>query len=322
MLRISLSTILVVLAFISPAIAQAPFDIIPTYDATILANPTAVATLNAAIAEYEAKFSQPGVVVRINFQNTSSGLGSSSTSFTSASYSSFRAALASHSTTADDASVLATLPTGTITPVPSSINNSVALSLPNARVLGLVGNSTNSDSTISLNLSLMNFDRVSINPSKYDLKAVAQHEIDEVLGTVSDVGGTGFFARATSADHTRYASPGVFSFATGTGLSPYFSVNGGTTNLATYNQNGTGDYGDFVIGSPARVQDWAGTPGTTPDLGVELRLLDVVGYNLITAVPEPTTFAFVGLAGVGTVCAWWYRRRHLTKLADQPIIKA
>jgi len=315
MKRLSLVLFLALWSLATPAFAQV--NIIPTYDATISANPTVVATLNAAIAEYAARFSN-NITVRIQFNNTNSGLGSSLTSFTSFTYTQFRNALIASATTADDASSLAFLPAGANSPVPAGTPGSVAMSLPNARALGLLGNSASSDSTISLNLSLMNFDRTSINPAKYDLKAVAQHEIDEVLGTVSDVGGTGFFTRPTPADHTRFASSGVFSFTTSTLATPYFSVDGGVTNLATYNQNGVGDYGDFVIGSPARVQDWAGTPGATPDLGVELRLLDVVGYNLV-AVPEPATVALFGVVGVGAVGAWWARRRQLQKLAEQKV---
>ncbi|HQR06502.1 MAG TPA: NF038122 family metalloprotease [Gemmatales bacterium] len=316
MLRITLATALVLFSFITSLNAQG-VTIIPTYDATISANATAVATLNAAIAEYAAKLNNPGVVVRISFQNMGSGLGQSNTFFTSFSYTTFRNALIAHSTTADDASSLLALPAGANSPVPSSSPGSVVMSLPNARALGLLGNSASSDSTIGLNLSLMNFDRTSINPAKYDLKAVAQHEIDEVLGTVSDVGGTGFFASPTTIDHMRFGANGVFSFTTNPSASAYFSVNSGATNLVNYNQSGSGDYGDFIVNSPPHVQDFAGTPGTTPDLNVELRMLDVVGWNLVTAVPEPTTIAFIGLAGAGTLGAWWHRRRRLIKLANQ-----
>lgn len=319
-----------VLAFfyLTASVSAQGVVIIPTFASNILSNPSSAqiqATINAAIAEYNAKLLNPGVTVRITFQDTSTGLGGSSTFYTQVTYTAFRNALIAHSTTPDDASSLAFLPAGANSPVPASAPGNVTLTLGNARALGLASNSGSTDSTISLNLSLMNFTRTSINPAKYDLKAVAQHEIDEVLGTASNVGQTsGIFLSPTPADHTRFGSPGVFSYATGTGLTPYFSVNGGVTNLATYNQNGSGDYGDFAIGlpsgSPVRVQDWAGTPGTTPDLGVELRLLDVIGWNL-AVVPEPTTIAFIGLAGASAVGAWWHSRRQLIKLADKRLYR-
>src|SRR5208282_600156 len=92
-------------------------------------------------------------------------------------------------------------------------------------------------------------------------------------------------------DLFRYASNGIRSFTYSSDVAPYFSIDGGATNIVFFNQFGYGTYfGDWGNGnvpavaagnSPPQVQDGFGTPGASPDLGAgELIALDVVGYTL------------------------------------------
>ena len=283
---------------------HAQLTIIPNYDVSLssLSNFSAIqSTINGALAEYSVRYADP-ITLHMTFKNLASGLGSNVTQTQTVDYADFRAALVAHATTADDFSVLSFLPSQPSSPVNGSV--SVRMTVANAKVLGLFDGFTSNDSTISLNVSIMNVTRPPQNPSFYDLKAVAQHEIDEALGTFSGVD-TGL---PFSADHSRFGGVNTFSFTTSNTANAYFSVNGGTTNLANYNQSGNGDYGDWVVGIPARVQDFQATQGATPDLGVELRLLDVIGYHLITAVPEPSGLLLGGSAIVLGMIAW-YRRR-------------
>ena len=310
--RIVLAIALTICSSISQANAQ--LTIIPTFDSTITVLPNAAtieATINQAIAEYAQHYSD-NITVRITFQNMTTGLGQSNTNTVTVSYPDFRTALLAHANTAEDASMLAFLPNQANSPVNNSPN--VDLATANARALGLIGSSSDTDSVIGLKTSIMNLTRPPSNPNFYDLKAVAQHEMDEALGTFSGIG----FGNPTPGDHARFSAPGVFGFSTSTSATAYFSVDGGVTNLVSYNQNGVGDYGDWLKTGPAKVQDWQGTPGSAPDLGVELRLLDVMGYTLV-AVPEPTTVAFIGLIVVGTVGTLWRRRNRLLSLKEQII---
>jgi hypothetical protein len=151
------------------------------------------------------------------------------------------------------------------------------------------------------------------DPNKFDLMGVTSHEIDEVLGFGSGLNFGSSFPPLPQ-DLFRYSAPGVRSYTTSTTATSYLSIDGGTTNLTFFNQSGVGDYGDWVVHSPAQVQDWAGTPGATPNLGFnELTNLDVIGYDLkpaVSAVPEPGPLALAAAGGAFVGLLFWRRRRR------------
>jgi hypothetical protein len=71
---------------------------------------------------------------------------------------------------------------------------------------------------------------------------------------------------------------------------PYFSINGGVTNLDDFNNcNNGGDYGDWITHTPSQVQDaftnFSAAPFLTYPLP-ETRALDVIGYD-VNAVAGP-----------------------------------
>lgn len=153
---------------------------------------------------------------------------------------------------------------------------------------------------------------------KVDFFMVVEHETDEILGTISCIG-TGFDATtstdipvdqcstagdASPADLFRYASPGVRSFlTTANGTLAYFSNNGGNTDIADYDNSAIGeDYGDWTTacGVAIRVQNGSACPGANSDLtndgGSEIAVLDAVGFNLESSVPEPGTMGLLGMS--------------------------
>ncbi len=234
------------------------------------------------------------MTVTITFAEMTSGLGQSSTYYNQGiAYSTVRAALVTSATTANDKLALAHLPNTSTNPVNGS--TTMELTLPNGRALNITGSGTppgHTDSTISLNTSLMNLTRTSINPSKYDLYSVAAHEINEVLGLSSALDGLANGAApptgdVDSLDIFRYDQNNKRIFNTTLSSSAYFSLDG-TNKLVQFNQDAGGDFHDWYSpgGQTPRVQDAYGTPGSTPNLTVELIGLDVIGYHFL--VPTAT----------------------------------
>ncbi len=259
--------------------AGAGLLIVPTFDTTITSDANAAtieATINNVIGEYEAVFTDP-ITIYITFQEMSSGLGQSSTYLTSLPYSTVRNELVSGASTNNDTTALNYLPIASADPVLTHSN--IWVTVANALALNHSSGSTVVGGTISLNTTICNLDRTTIDPSKYDLAAVAAHEIDEVLGLGSALGSS--FTDIRMQDLFRYDQTGVRSFTTTSTALSYFSLDG-TTDLTQFNQSGGGsDYGDWVTGSKPQVQDAYATPGATIDPGVEFIALDVQGYHYV-----------------------------------------
>jgi hypothetical protein len=264
--------------------------IIPVFDSTITSDPQAItieSTIKAALAVYQNNFSDP-ITVSITFKEMNSGLGESSWSYYTFSYSAFRTALASAATTLDDSAALAHFPVQTGNPVNN--NQNMYVKTAQALDLGLVsGTSGENVGTVLLYTGLMNLSDAQTDPSKYSLYSTVWHEVDEVLASGSALdevnqGGNTATGPVFSEDLFRYDSAGNRNYTTSGSATSYFSING-TTDLAQFNQVGSGDYGDWYSyngGQVPEVQDAFATAGTSPNLGVELRVLDVLGYHLET----------------------------------------
>ena len=103
----------------------------------------------------------------------------------------------------------------------------------------------------------------------------------EVLGHDSDLDYPLTGAIAPTDLYRFDLTTGQRSFNTASTTLSYFSIDGGKTNLVRFNQNSTGDYGDWLSPDPM-IQNAFGTRGATPNLGLELLELDVLGYTRIT----------------------------------------
>ena len=119
----------------------------------------------------------------------------------------------------------------------------------------------NSDATITINSSANFALSGTVLSAQYDLDGGLEHELDEVLGGGGagsilnyDYGGCSkgstCYPYVGALDLYRYSAPGKPSSTTSSSASSYFSVNGGTTKVVAFNQNYTGDFGDF--GSSAK----------------------------------------------------------------------
>jgi hypothetical protein len=295
----SLVSALCIITLMLGAPAWANMVITPAFDTTITSDPNKIAienTINAAIAIYENDFADP-ITVNIKFQEMSSGLGMSTTFFSTVSYSQYLTALTADAKTSDDATALAHLPPGPNNPVNGTA--SINVKTANLRAVGINVNPPTGqpDGTIGLNTSMTNPGSPG-SSNAFSLLVTTEHEIDEVLGLGSALpnppSGSPF-----PEDLFRYDASGARSFTTTATAKAFFSLNG-TTDLAQFdNQNDGGDFGDWQsnplpTGVQPKVQDAFATSGATPALGVELRALDVIGYDLIA--PEPGTGVLLAAA--------------------------
>jgi len=150
----------------------------------------------------------------------------------------------------------------------------------------------------------------------YSAISGAEHEIDEMLGgggqgstlnAIAD-GLTAFDSDIGVQDLYRYAAPGVASFSTSGSATAYFSITGGVTDIVGFNQNSSGDFGDFAQSGSAigefsptgDVQSAFGTPGIVPaytTASPEFEMMEAIGYDGV--VPEPTSWAVLGSAVAG-----------------------
>ncbi|NBR85069.1 MAG: hypothetical protein EBS84_08145 [Proteobacteria bacterium] len=288
--------------------------IVPTYDGSITNAAQAVAITNAinvAIQNLQSNLTDDLTVKILFVSDANIGLGQSSTWFNNWPYSDYLSALQARATSRNDALALSKTPATTTDPLAN--NSQIHMTLPLGRLLGLTANfgSDGFDSTISLNTTIMNFTRSSIDPNKYDLIATAEHEINEVLGSSSNLGpGTGPTGPIAPIDLFRYTTNLVRTWTTN-GDDAYFSIDG-TNLLARFNQQPDGDYGDFWsktgTWSPpgttpaAQVQDAFAGPGVFQDEGPnELAILDVIGYTLASTRPTLN----IAASGVNQVTLSW-----------------
>lgn len=283
------------------------------------------------------------VNIQIGFTSLDPGIiGQTSSSWLGPSYSEVVSALQSHATSLDDFSAYGNLQSGSFysrlinytSNNPNGPNSSipymdtmdwVGLTTANAKVLGLLGPSLNSDARIVFSSSYSySFDHSSVDPFSIDFVGAAAHEIGHVLGFVSGVDdidtmggaqpGTNFSSNMIdlfrySTNSIAYGS-GVTDYTAGDAYSKYFSVDGGTNAIAQFAAG-------KVLGDGQQASHWKdglnlGIMGPTAGYGQTLnigtndvRAMDVIGYTL---VPEPCAAQLV-LAGFA-VCAGASRARR------------
>lgn len=194
------------------------------------------------------------------------------------SYSNLRNLLASHATTGVDYASVAALPTTTSLQGHSSFTIGTA----QAKALGVISaNATAIDGQIGM----------EANFTGSVLVAGALHELTHAMGRIA----------GDSLDLFRYSSPGNHVFGFGIPApSAYFSVNGGSTDLADFGINS--DPGDFLNspGSELTPNDPFNeivTGGITTLTSTDLTEMDVLGFNVGGApyVPFDSNWSIVGV---------------------------
>jgi hypothetical protein len=222
------------------------------YDLSVNSAPAAFKTAVAAVVQFfQSRFLDP-VTVNINVgygevdnQLLGSGaLGESITNLNPFSYSQIRNALISDAKTADDSSVVASLPMSD----PISGSHAYCMATAEAKALGLLSSTNNIDGYVGFSsvADIFDFDNSNgVTAGQYDFYGVVAHEISEVMGRQTmngePFGGTTAYE---PLDLFHYSSAGHRTFSGST--AGYFSIDGGQTNLDNFNTNSNGDFGDWA----------------------------------------------------------------------------
>jgi hypothetical protein len=283
--------------------ATAGLIIHATFHSSITSNPNAAAIeamINRAISIYESLFSDP-ITIQILFRySTTAPNGTPLPSGTTSrsdfvvypiSWSTYINALRADAKSSNDNLANASLPGSLSANIKPSSAGGRAVGLntpPDMSANGTLGGPF--DGIVTLNSALpFQFTRPP-SVSNFDGQRSTEHEIDEVIGLGSRLNSSGNDLRPQ--DLFSWSSPGVRNLSSsGT---RYFSINSGSTRIVYFNQNSSGDFGDWLSTACPQaypyVQNAFGCTGQSSDVtatspeGVNL---DVIGYDLAGAPRRP-----------------------------------
>ena len=252
-----------------------------TFDSSVSHAPAAFITAVDYVVNYFDSLFTNNVTISIDvlYENLGPGLlgENQASQYVSASYSSVKSALQ-----AQGAPGASALPS--ISPLPGS---SLSMAQAEAKALGLYPNDGSFDGYVWFDsTSPFSYSPTATPASnQYYFVGVVEHEISEIMGRVS-------FLSYSPVDLYRYSSPGVRDLtAGGPGSTAYFSIDNGTTNLGTWNnQSSNGDLADWYPQGPAAggndaFNDYA-SPGVLNVLSPsDITLMEALGWttNLVTS---------------------------------------
>ncbi len=276
-----------------------------TFDSSITgdANAAAIETMiNNAVAILESSFNDP-ITVSIRFRYAtalpngsplpSGALAETLSVHYAVPWNTYVSALTADASTANDATANASLPGSALSTniLPSSADGrAVGLSTPPAMFAdGSIGAGGPYDGIVTLNSSEpFNFTRPP-TAGMFDALRTTEHEMDEVLGLGFSMSGD-----LEPQDLFSWSAPGTRNL-TSSGTR-YFSIDGGATNIVGFNQNPSGDFGDWLSASCPQANPYvqnafscANQESDVTQTSPEGINLDVIGYDLITPTPTSTS---------------------------------
>ena len=293
---------------------------VPTFGALVI-TPTFTANFNANFganaAAAQAAWISAANTFSANFNDNihvnitvdavpgTSVFGQSSTFLNSTSYSNLRTRMVADASSADD---LLSLGAGgsMLAADPISGTHTWWVSRAEAKAIGLIPDDLSNDGTTTFGTGNPFTFSGAIAPGTYDFKGIAMHEISEVLGRLGISGGTiGSSANSYSLiDNFSYTGSGAKGVGNGAGN--FFSLDNGSSLLKLYNNaslNGL-DSRDWAPGSNDAFNQFSNSGVVNPLSAVDIRLMDVLGYNLI---PEPSSGSLV-VAGLAIFA--FFQKRH------------
>jgi len=252
---------------------------------------TAMKAANSfAAAQLMSRYSDNiNVNIMVTATPGTNNFGSSTTFFdTVDSYTTLRNAVVNDSKSPDDAT---TVGAGGSMPAADPINtaHNYLVTRSQAKALGLRPDDMQNDGTFKFGGGQpWTFDpnnRMVVD--KYDFIGVAMHEFTEIMGRNSLMGTDLGVGSPSYVQYDLFHYTGAGARGLGRGPGRFFSIDNGTTLLKAFNDE-VANHGDN--------QDWAdgtadpfnafGPPNEQDDLSaVDVRVMDVVGFNLSAAVP-------------------------------------
>jgi hypothetical protein len=320
-----------VLAALSLASAASALTIKPIFDASINEAPDAKfikAAIDSAIGVIDGLYGNP-VTISTTFTFDAAGPGDilqTEMSFYGFSNADYVKALKADSAANPANKVLITALANLGKGNDADGKKDMALTGAEAAMLGL-GKADKSNATININSKQLFSLIRPVYEKAYDLIGSLEHELDEVLGgggagsTLNGIAGpcvgdpNNFFCnRVGDLDPYRYSKAATPSFTTAKTAKSYFSVDGGATSIAPFNQDPSGDLGDFSLpskGPGQLIQNALTLPGQDEDYTAkspEFAMMQSIGWDAAAPMPEPANWALM-LAGVGAIGGWLRRRR-------------
>ena len=293
MARATLAICSCLIGLSAPA-ARAGLIITPFFDSTVTAAQQVV--INQAISFYTSSFAD-NINVSIEFRTGGAG-GSSSASLYHFTPTQILTALHNDATANPQNTVLA----GALNFFSSgNTAQQFQINAPNCRAIALSSCAGTLTGNGSVNQTALD-GIVTVAANAYGNSAVTQHEINEVLGSggwstiLGDPQTVNGLTTIAMLDPYRYSAAGTPSLTISTSATSYFSLNGGVTSIAGYNQSGNGDYGD-LLSNPCYVQSFStcANPAAQTLSSPEGLSLQTLGYDPVST-PEPTSVVLLGSA--------------------------
>jgi hypothetical protein len=327
---------LTVVALASALPARA-LEITPTFSSSITGAANAASiegAIDTAISTVDSLYSNPGTVGIVFNAGAGNFVALGSTADYSESYQQYTSLLQTNSINNPANTTLSTAIANLGSGNKPGVGGSVLVTSADARVaLGLASatgfyNSSGTfvsaggqayDGVITLNTGLsLNYTTTAVS-GQYSAIAAIEAQVNEILGgggqgsvlnSIPAGGSKSAYPNVGVLDLYRYSAPGVPSFSSAPGTTAYFSVDGGLTDILGFNNNPLNDLGDWALGT-CYVQSAVPCKGTDPAYTTsspEFTMMESIGYDPVTAVPEPSTWAMMilGFAGIGFMA---YRRK-------------